>query len=154
MGDQFIAGTQREPKQSPTTNMAPITGTYTQKSRENYEEMLKAIGVGMLLRKAAMASSPVMTISETGGNWTVLTKTTAKTTEVKFRMGEEFDETSADGRTCKTLVVLDGDTMTSKQKAQKSGEKDLTVVRQFTDSGFTMKSTCDGVTATQVFTRN
>merc|ERR1711928_207048 len=65
--------------------MAPITGTYTQTSRENYEEMLKAIGVGMLLRKAAMASNPVMTISETGGNWTVLTKTTAKTTEVKLR---------------------------------------------------------------------
>merc|ERR1712192_393567 len=74
---------------SPTGKMAPITGTYTQTSRENYEEMLKAIGVGMLLRKAAMASSPVMTISETGGNWTVLTKTTAKTTEVKFRFKEE-----------------------------------------------------------------
>merc|ERR1712233_134414 len=98
-------------------------------------------------------ANPVMTISETGGNWTVLTKTTAKTTEVKFRLGEEFDEVSADGRTCKTLVVLDGDKMTSKQKAQKPGEKDVTVVRQFTDSGFTMKSTCDGVTATQVFAR-
>merc|ERR1712045_1087661 len=134
--------------------MAPITGTYTQTSRENYEEMLKALGVGMLLRKAAMASNPVMTISENGGTYIIVTKTTAKTTEVKFRLGEEFDETSADGRTCKTLVVLDGDTMTSTQKAQKSGEKDLTVIRQFTDSGFTMKSTCDGVTATQVFSRN
>ena len=58
----------------------------------------------------------------------MLTKTTAKTTEVKFRMGEEFDETSADGRKCKTLVVLDGDTMTSKQRAQTAGEKDVTVV--------------------------
>merc|ERR1712203_930772 len=134
--------------------MAPITGTYTKTSRENYEEMLKALGVGMLLRKAAMAPNPVMTISENGGTYTIVTKTTAKTTEVKFRLGEEFDETSADGRTCKTLVVLDGDTMTSTQKAQKSGEKDLLVVRQFTDSGFTMKSTCDGVTATQVFSRN
>merc|ERR1711970_396739 len=119
MGTNSSQESKENPDRTPTTNMAPITGTYTQKSRDNYEEMLKAIGVGMLLRKAAMASSPVMTISETGGNWTVLTKTTAKTTEVKFRMGEEFDEVSADGRTCKTLVVLDGDTMTSKQKAQK-----------------------------------
>jgi len=134
--------------------MAPITGTYTQTSRENYEEMLKALGVGMLLRKAAMASNPVMTISENGGTYTIVTKTTAKTTEVKFRLGEEFDETSADGRTCKTLVVLDGDKMTSKQTAQKKGEKDLLVVREFTESGFTMKSTCDGVTANQVFSRN
>merc|ERR1712112_227747 len=147
MGDQFNAGFSK-------SSMAPITGTYTQTSRENYEEMLKALGVGMLLRKAAMASNPVMTISENGGTYTIVTKTTAKTTEVKFRLGEEFDETSADGRTCKTLVVLDGDTMTSKKKAQKSGEKDVTVVREFTDSGFTMKSTCDGVTATQVFARN
>merc|ERR1712165_394000 len=135
-------------------SMAPITGTYTQTSRENYEEMLKALGVGMLLRKAAMASNPVMTISENGGTYTIATKTTAKTTEVKFRLGEEFDETSADGRTCKTLVVLDGNKMTSKQTAQKKGEKDLLVVREFTDSGFTMKSTCDGVTANQVFSRN
>merc|ERR1712116_63615 len=109
--------------------MAPITGTYTQTSRENYEEMLKSLGVGMLLRKAAMASNPVMTISENGGTYTIVTKTTAKTTEVKFRLGEEFDETSADGRTCKTLVVLDGDKMTSKQTAQKKGEKDLLVVK-------------------------
>ena len=29
--------------------------------------------------------SPVMTISENGGTYTIVTKTTAKTTEVKFR---------------------------------------------------------------------
>ena len=39
-----------------------------------------------LLLSTLAIGSPVMTISETGGNWTVLTKTTAKTTEVKFRL--------------------------------------------------------------------
>lgn len=133
--------------------MAQVTGSYSQTSRDKYEEFLKALGVGLLLRKAAMASSPTMTISENGGNWTVLTKTTAKTTEVKFRLGEEFDETSVDGRRCRTLVVLDGDTMTSQQRAQTPGEKDVTVVRKFDASGFTMSSTCGEVTATQVFAR-
>ena len=43
--------------------MAPITGTYTQVSSEKYEDFLKALGVGFILRKAALASTPVMTIS-------------------------------------------------------------------------------------------
>ena len=65
--------------------MAPITGTYTQVSSEKYEEFLKALGVGFILRKAALASTPVMTISEEGGNWTMVTKTTVKSIELKFR---------------------------------------------------------------------
>merc|ERR1712243_195328 len=71
--------------------MAPITGTYTQVSSEKYEEFLKALGVGFILRKAALASTPVMTISEEGGNWTMVTKTTVKSIELKFRLGEEFE---------------------------------------------------------------
>ena len=65
--------------------MAPITGTYTQTSCEKYEDFLKALGVGFILRKAALASTPVMTISEEGGNWTMVTKTTVKSIELKFR---------------------------------------------------------------------
>ena len=65
--------------------MAPITGTYTQVSSEKYEDFLKALGVGFILRKAALASTPVMTISEDGGNWSMVTKTTVKSIELKFR---------------------------------------------------------------------
>merc|ERR1711972_474646 len=80
------------PEQHQGNEMAPITGTYTQVSSEKYEEFLKALGVGFILRKAALASTPVMTISEDGGNWTMVTKTTVKSIELKFRLGEEFEE--------------------------------------------------------------
>ena len=72
--------------------MAPITGTYTQVSCEKYEEFLKALGVGFILRKAALASTPVMTISEEGGNWTMVTKTTVKSIELKFRSEKKIAE--------------------------------------------------------------
>ena len=39
-------------------------GSYTQTSNEGYEEFLKKLNVGFILRKAAMASTPVMTIAE------------------------------------------------------------------------------------------
>ena len=62
-----------------------FSGNYTQTSNENYDEFLKALNVGFLLRKAAQASNPVMSISEEAGNWTMTTKTIVKAMELKFR---------------------------------------------------------------------
>merc|ERR1711971_1194400 len=75
-----------------------ITGSYTQTSNEGYEDFLKKLNVGFILRNAAMASTPVMTIAEEGGSWTMITKTTVKSIELRFRLGEEFEETTTDGR--------------------------------------------------------
>merc|ERR1711887_359170 len=115
------------------STMVQITGNYTQISNEGYEDFLKALGVSFLLRKAAMASTPVMTITEAGGNWTMVTKTSMKSIELKFRLGEEFEEDTTDGRHCKTTVTLEGNKMTTTQKATKKGEKNVVVVREFND---------------------
>merc|ERR1711955_33942 len=136
------------------TTMVQITGTYTQTSRENYEEFLKALDVGFILRKAALASTPVMSIEEKDGNWVMITKTTVKSIELKFRLGEEFEEDTTDGRHCKTTVTLDGDVMTTKQKATKSGDKDVTVVRTFSDDGISLTMSTDGATSVQKYKRD
>ena len=65
--------------------MVQFTGNYTQTYNENYDEFLKTLNVGFLLRKAAQASNPVMSISEEAGNWTMTTKTIVKAMELKFR---------------------------------------------------------------------
>merc|ERR1712168_1199940 len=131
-----------------------LTGSYTQTSNEGYEEFLKKLNVGFILRKAAMASTPVMTIAEDGGNWTMITKTTVESIELRFRLGEEFEETTTDGRKCKTTVSLAGNQMTTSQKATKAGEKDVTVVRSFDDGGITVTLTCEDVVCTQKYSRD
>eukprot|EP00090_Calanus_glacialis_P036741 TRINITY_DN62803_c0_g1_i1.p1 TRINITY_DN62803_c0_g1~~TRINITY_DN62803_c0_g1_i1.p1 ORF type:complete len:135 (-),score=36.39 TRINITY_DN62803_c0_g1_i1:62-466(-) len=133
--------------------MVQFTGNYTQTTKENYEEFLKALNIGFILRKAALASTPVMSISEEGGHWTMTTKTSLKAIELKFKLGEEFEEDTTDGRKCKTLVTMEGNKLITNQKALKSGEKDVMVVRDFTDEGLTMKMTTGGVTCTQVYAR-
>ena len=65
--------------------MVQFTGNYTQTYNENYDEFLKTLNVGFLLRKAAQASNPVMSIKEEAGNWTMTTKTIVKAMELKFR---------------------------------------------------------------------
>merc|ERR1712107_91980 len=127
--------------------MVQVTGSYTQTSNEGYEDFLKKLNVGFILRKAAMASTPVMTIAEDGGNWTMITKTTVKSIELRFRLVEEFEETTTDGRKCKNKV-------TTSQRATKSGEKDVTVVRNFDDGGITVSLTCEDVVCTQKYARD
>merc|ERR1711875_53158 len=138
----------------PADTMVQITGNYTQTSKEGYEEFLKALNVGFILRKAAMASTPVMTITESGGKWQMITKTTVKSIEINFEIGKEFEEDTTDGRHCKTIVTLDGNKMTTTQKATTSGEKDVTVVREFNDSGLTYTATCAGVSTVQKYKRD
>jgi len=110
--------------------MEAFKGTYERTSAENYEEMLKILDVNMLLRKAACASTPKMEVSEDGGVWTIKTSTTLKTMELKFKLGEQFDETTPDGREVSAVVNLDGGKIVTVQKAKKDGEKSTKSVRE------------------------
>merc|ERR1712198_592882 len=137
----------------PSSIMVQFTGKYTRVSAENYDEFLKVLNVGFLLRKAATASTPVMEISETDGNWIMKTSTTMKAMELKFKLGVPFEEETTDGRKCETTVTMEGNKLITMQKAIKKGDKDVTAVREFADDKVTMSTTVDGVTAVQVFKR-
>ena len=69
--------------------------------------------------------------------------------------GKEFDEDTTDGRKCKTIVTKQGDNkLITRQKAQKAGQKDVTVIRELTDDGINLQMTCEDVTSVQFFKRN
>merc|ERR1711973_491784 len=87
--------------------MDSFKGKFERTSAEKYEEFLKALDVNFLLRKAATVSTPVMEVSEEGGVWTIKTSTTLKTMELKFKIGEEFDENTPDGREVTAKVTLE-----------------------------------------------
>ena len=65
-------------------SMEVFKGKFERTSAENYEEFLKAMDVGYLLRKAATVSTPSLEVTETGGGWTF--KTTLKSMELKFKV--------------------------------------------------------------------
>merc|ERR1711863_29798 len=87
--------------------MDSFKGKFERTSAEKYEEFLKALDVSFMLRKAATVSTPVMEVTEEGGVWTIKTSTTLKTMELKFKLGEEFDETTPDGREVTAIVNLE-----------------------------------------------
>ena len=109
-------------------------GKYERVSEEQYDDFLKALGVNFMLRKAATVSTPVMEVSELGGVWSIKTSTSLKAMELKFKIGEAFDETTPDGREVSAMVTLDGNKFISEQTAKKSGQKSTKTVREFTGS--------------------
>ncbi|XP_072236155.1 cellular retinoic acid-binding protein 1 [Leuresthes tenuis] len=87
--------------------MAIFTGTWKMKSSENFDDLLKALGVNAMLRKIAVAaaSKPHVEIKQNGEHFYIKTSTTVRTTEINFVIGEEFNEETVDGRKCKSLAA-------------------------------------------------
>merc|ERR1711892_697180 len=103
--------------------MDAFKGKFERTSADQYEEFLKALEGNFLVGKAATVSTPVMEVSEEGGAWTIKTSTTLKTMELKFKLGEEFDETTPDGREVSAVVTFDDGKIVTVQKAKKDGQK-------------------------------
>ncbi len=59
---------------------------------------MKEIGVGMATRMIAKGLKPSITISENNGKWAIKSESTLKTVNLEFTPGEQFDETTPDGR--------------------------------------------------------
>ncbi|KAB7500991.1 Myelin P2 protein [Armadillidium nasatum] len=134
--------------------MPSIVGKYKLETSDKFDEFMKELGVGLVMRKMGNAATPTVEITEEDGTYTLKTITTFKTTEIKFKIGEEFEETTADGRVVKATVTQDGTKWTQNQIGdKKKGEKDSILFREFTDDGFKMECKVDDVVCTRFYKR-
>lgn len=62
---------------------------------------VRRAGVGFATRQVGNVTKPTIIISQEGDKVVIRTQSTFKNTEISFKLGEEFDETTADDRTCK-----------------------------------------------------
>merc|ERR1712062_496482 len=116
--------------------MEAFKGKYERISVENLDEFLKEMGVSFMLRKAAIASSPVVEISVSfDGVWSITTSTTVRTHRVTFKLGEEFEERTVDGRSVSVLVTMEDGKIISQQTAHKSGDKSTRTTRELDEAG-------------------
>ena len=112
--------------------MENAIGKFERISADNYEEFLKAVGVNLLLRKAATASNPTMEVSKENETWTITTSTMLKSIPLKFKLGKQFDETTPDGREVSSIVTQEGNKFVCIQTAKREGQLSTKSVRDFT----------------------
>lgn len=103
---------------------------YKLESSENFEEYMKALGVGLIMRKMGNSISPTVELKKEGDEYTFNTTSTFKNTTIKFKVGEEFDEETVDGRKVKSVCTFESD---DKLIHEQKGDKPSTIVREFTE---------------------
>ncbi|CAI9555908.1 unnamed protein product, partial [Staurois parvus] len=88
-------------------------------------------GVCFAVRKLAVGLKPDVKISNNENGWNIRTESTFKNTDLCFVLNELFEETTADGRTCKTICTLEDGKLIQHQKWDDKGvERESTITRE------------------------
>merc|ERR1711973_119886 len=134
-----------------TAKMSKIPGTYKLVDSVNFDDFMKAIGVGMVMRGMASKAKPDIVFSINGDEYCMKTVSSIRTTELPFKLGTPLKETTLDGREAETTFTLDGDVLTQVQKCSKGPH--VTYTRTFTDEGLVAVCEADGTKCTRTYKR-
>ncbi|KAK2583155.1 hypothetical protein KPH14_009178 [Odynerus spinipes] len=120
---------------------------YKLSTSENFDDFMKALGVSLVTRKMGASVSPIVELTENDGLYTLKTNSTFKNSEIKFKLGEEFEEETPDGRKVKSVCTLDGNKLMQVQK----GDKETTIEREFTPTEMKAVMKVDDIICTRVY---
>ncbi|XP_070620319.1 fatty acid-binding protein, heart [Erythrolamprus reginae] len=115
---------------------------------DKFDDYMKALGVSFATRQLAIMVKPTTTIEVNGDAITIKTHSTFKNTEINCKVGEEFDETTADGREVKSIVTLDGGKLVH---IQKWNGKETSLVREIKDGKLILTLTMGDVVCTRTY---
>ncbi|KAI7798795.1 putative fatty acid-binding protein, partial [Triplophysa rosa] len=123
-----------------------FVGTWNLKESKNFDDYMKALGVGFATRQVGSMTKPTTIISMDGDIITLKTVSTFKSTEINFKLGVEFDETTADDRKVKSKLTLDGEKLVHVQKWE---DKETTLVREISGNNLTLTLTLGDIVSTR-----
>ena len=83
-------------------------GTWKLVDSRNFNDYMKSLGVGFATKQAANITKPTTVIEVNGDTITIKTQSVFQNREVSFELGVNFNETTADDRKVKSIVMLDG----------------------------------------------
>ncbi|CAL8290950.1 unnamed protein product [Merluccius merluccius] len=83
-----------------------FAGTWKMTVSDNFDAYMRAIGVGLATRKMGNVVKPTFIISVDDDGVTMKTLSHFKNSQITFRLGEEFEEKTADNRLTKTIVTF------------------------------------------------
>ncbi|VDD78031.1 unnamed protein product [Mesocestoides corti] len=101
--------------------MEPFLGSWKLETSENFDDVMKELGVSLITRKIAQNISPILIVSSLGdGQYKMRSESAFKNTEFEFMLGEEFEEETPDGRIVRSTITIDGNTLKQVQVGNKT----------------------------------
>ncbi|XP_067281955.1 fatty acid binding protein 4a [Pseudorasbora parva] len=128
-----------------------FVGTWKMTSSENFDEYMKALGVGFATRQVGNRTKPNLVVCvDDQGLICLKSQSTFKTTEIKFKLNESFEETTADDRKTTTVVTFENGKLVQKQTWD---GKESTIEREVTDGKLVAKCTMGDVVAVRTYVK-
>ncbi|KAM8884970.1 fatty acid binding protein 4a [Synchiropus splendidus] len=129
-----------------------FVGTWKLQSSENFDDYMKAIGVGFAIRQVGNRTKPNLIVSvDDQGKVSLKNQSTFKTTEIKFQLNEPFEETTADDRKTTTVISLDNGKLVQKQSWD---GKETSIEREVTDGKLIAKCIMGEVVAVRTYVKD
>ncbi|KAM6170962.1 fatty acid-binding protein 9-like [Erethizon dorsatum] len=125
----------------------PFLGTWKLVSSENFEDYMKELGVNSAILNLAGSAKVNILISKDGDTITIQTES-IKNTVISFKLGVEFDETTADNRKVKSIVTLDGGSM---NHVQKWLGKETMIKRKIVDGKMVVEYAMNNIVSTRTY---
>ncbi|CAL8365424.1 fatty acid-binding protein, heart [Gadus morhua] len=127
-----------------------FVGTWKMVTSENFDEYMKAIGVGFATRQVGNRTKPNLVVTSEDGTVCLKSQSTFKTTEIKFKLNEPFEETTADDRKTTTVVTMDNGKLVQKQTWE---GKDTFIEREIEDGKLVAKCKMGDVVAVRTYVK-
>uniref|UniRef100_A0A0N4Z5X9 Lipocln_cytosolic_FA-bd_dom domain-containing protein n=1 Tax=Parastrongyloides trichosuri TaxID=131310 RepID=A0A0N4Z5X9_PARTI len=133
--------------------LSDLAGVWNLQDSINFDEYLKQCGIGYLTRKLAATIKPVLTITVDGDNVSINSCSTFKNHTTSFKLNQEFEENSIDGRVFKTIFTWANEKLIQKQTAIKPEDKASVMERYVKDGKLFIDMDCEGVKAQRIYTK-
>lgn len=128
--------------------MEAFCATWKLIDSQNFDEYMKALGVGFATRQVGNVTKPTVVIGQDGDKVVVKTLSTFRNTELSAKLGEEFDETTPDDRHVKSTFSLEGNKFV---QVQMWDGKETRFVREIQDGKLVMTLSFEGVQAVRTY---
>lgn len=121
--------------------MEAFIGSWKLESSDNFDAIMKELGINAVKRAAGNTVKPTHIFEDLDdGKYCYKTQSSFKNTQCIFKLGEEFDEETSDGRHLKSTITIDSGVM----KQVQTGEGHTTYVDRSIE-GDLMKTVSDGL---------
>ncbi|XP_072032222.1 fatty acid-binding protein, brain-like [Amphiura filiformis] len=135
--------------------MVNFSGTWKLEKSENFDELLKAMGVGFIARKAITGLKPEFTITQDENNFHIISKNRLQSRESRFKVGEEFREKHPlKDDVNRLLVTWEGDTLVQTPLDEGTKERADKMTRSLEDGKMIIRTYKGDIVATRTFVKS
>ncbi|KAF2883032.1 hypothetical protein ILUMI_23170 [Ignelater luminosus] len=125
---------------------------YTMSTSENFDAVMKALGVSMWYRFLARVTTPQMVLSKSGDEYTLSLTSLVKNFVQKFKPGDTNTIMTPDGRTANSTITFDGNVL-NEIESDLNG-KVTKIKRTFNDTHLVIVLEVDKIIAIRTYKAN